>query len=98
MGTLYTDSPWPRGPFDSTAQVHTGTGKLKMTSVLQGSHCKSPFLHANFLSVSFYLPLPLIALFFFFARAWRDLMDFPPTFPARLERRRKKTCFSQQVA
>lgn len=26
-----------------------------MTSALQGSLCKSPFLHANFLSVSFYL-------------------------------------------
>lgn len=55
MWTLYTNNPWPPGPFDLTERVCTGTGKLKMTSVLQGSPCKSPFLHANFLSVSFYL-------------------------------------------
>lgn len=55
MWTLYTNNLWPCGLFDLTEQVYIGTGKLKITSVLQRSHYKSPFLHAHFLSLSFCL-------------------------------------------
>lgn len=62
--TLCSPNPQPCGMSDLTEQIHTGTGKLKMTSVLQGSPYKSPLLRANFLSLSIHLPLSLIALFF----------------------------------
>lgn len=96
--TLCSPNPQPCGMSDLTEQIHTGTGKLKMTSVLQGSPYKSPLLRANFLSVSFYSSSSFFNcsfFFFFFAQAWWYWMDFPPAFYARLERR-KKLCSSHQ--
>lgn len=93
MWTLCPNDLLPHGLFDSTEQVYMGTGKLKMTSVLQGSPCKSPFCHANFLSVSFYLSSSSFNCLFLHMHGevgWTCLLIF------LCSCKEENNCFSQQ--
>lgn len=93
MWTLYPNDLLHYSLLDSTEEVYMGTGKLKMTSVLQGSPCKSPFCHANFLPVSFYLSFSSFNCLFLHMHG-----EFGWTFPSIFlcGWKEENHCFSQQ--
>lgn len=94
--TLCSPNPQPCGMSDLTEQIHTGTGKLKMTSVLQGSPYKSPLLRANFLSVSFYSSSSFFncSFFFFFCTGMVILDGLPSCFLCTVRKKEKTLLFS----